>query len=323
VTFTLPALGFGAANVGNLFRPMSNADAHATLEAAWEAGLRYYDTAPFYGFGLSERRIGDALRGCDGLIVSTKVGRLLRPAPDVSTDAVRHGFASSLPFEPVFDYSYDGVMRSHEASLQRLGLASVDILYVHDIGRATHGTEHDRHWRDLFDGGGYRALDELRSSGAVRAIGVGVNETQACIECMEQGQFDLVLLAGRYTLLDQTALAEVLPMAASQGAHVIAAGIYNSGVLATGTRGTPIPMYDYAPASSEILARVHAIESKCDRFNVPLAAAALQFPGRHPAVATTLIGMATAAQVASSIEWSRVPIPLSLWTELTAKVHNQ
>lgn len=307
-------LGFGAASLGNLGRAVSDVDASAALEAALGSGITYYDTAPFYGLGLSERRLGDALRGRDDLIVSTKVGRLLRPAPDVDTRGMRDGFVTSMPFAPVFDYTYDGVMRSHEASLQRLGLARVDILYVHDIGRRTHGPAHERHWRNLFDGGGYRALDELRVGGAVRAIGLGVNEWEACVDAMEQGRFDLLMLAGRYTLLDQGSLARFMPAVQRHGARVVGAGVYNSGILATGSAGTPA--YDYQPAPPTIIARTRAIEAVCAYFAVPLAAAALQFVLAHPLVISVVPGLASARRVAQTRALMEHPIAPAFWAAL-------
>ena len=191
-------LGFGAAPLGNLFRPVPEEMSRATLAAAQTAGFNYYDTAPFYGFGLSERRLGDALRTRKNVVLSTKIGRLLTPVlRPIDEDVTRHGFATPMPFEPVFDYSYDGVMRSFETSLQRLGLSRIDILYIHDIGNLTHGKRNVARMEELIDGGGLRALEELRATKAISGFGVGVNEVAACMEIMDHARLDVILLAGR------------------------------------------------------------------------------------------------------------------------------
>lgn len=313
----LGPIGFGAASLGNLFRRIDNRDARDAVDAALAAGFGYVDTAPFYGFGLSERRVGDALRERPDIIVSTKVGRLLRPAPDADTSGVRDGYATPMPFEPVFDYSYDGIMRSYEASLQRLGLARIDILYVHDIGRATHGAGNDQHWRDLFgDRGGYTALNELRRSGALRAIGLGANEWEVCVEAMREGQFDLFMLAGRYTLLDQCSLDVFMPECAAHGAKVVIAGVYNSGILATGSAGTPL--YDYVPAVPEMVERVRRIEEHCRGAGISLAAAALQFVRAHPLTVSVVPGIASARRVAQTMTLLEELIPDSFWGALKA-----
>ena len=313
----LGPIGFGAASLGNLFRRIDDGDAREALAAGLAAEISYVDTAPFYGFGLSERRVGDALRERPDIIVSTKVGRLLRPASHADTSGVRDGYATPMPFEPAFDYTYDGIMRSYEASLQRLGLARIDILYVHDIGRATHGADHDRHWRDLFgDRGGYAALDELRRTRAVRAIGLGVNEWEVCVEAMREGQFDLLMLAGRYTLLDQSSLDTFMPACAAHGARVVIAGVYNSGILATGSAGAPL--YDYVPASPEIVARVRGIESHCRDGGISLAAAALQFVYAHPLTVSVVPGIASAHRIAQTMALLGESIPTSFWAALKA-----
>ena len=231
-------LGFGGASMGNLYQPVNDQDAAATIMAAWDLGIRYFDTAPYYGFGLSERRLGDVLRQFprQNFCVSTKVGRILDPDIAADVSKVRNGFATPMPFNPRYDYSYDGVMGSFEASLQRTGLAKLDILLVHDIGRLTHGENHNQHFNDLKDGG-YRALDELRANGDIRAVGLGVNEWEVCIDVMDIGQFDCFLLAGRYTLLEQSSLESFFPKCKAHGASIILGGAYNSGILATGTQG--------------------------------------------------------------------------------------
>ncbi len=308
-------LGFGAAALGNLYQPVTDDDARATVDAALAAGLCYVDTAPFYGLGLSERRVGDALRetGHD-VVLSSKVGRLLMPDASVRSDAERHGFRSAMPFAPVYDYSYDGVMRSWEASLQRLGLARIDILYVHDIGRRTHGDDRARTFAQLA-GGGVRALEELRGGGAVGAFGIGVNEIDVCLHVMAEVRLDAILLAGRYTLLEQGALDALLPTCKAAGTSIVIGGPYNSGILATGTRaGTP--HYDYAPAPPEVVARVAAIEAVAARHNVALAAAALQFPLAHPCVASVIPGLGHPGRVADTVALYDAHIATAFWREL-------
>jgi D-threo-aldose 1-dehydrogenase len=284
------------------------------VDRAWELGVRYFDTAPFYGFGLSERRLGDALRGYarDSFLISTKVGVLLSPAdPDPGNE--RHGFRSPMPFEPVYDYSYDGVMRSVEASLHRLGLARIDILYMHDLGRATHGDAHPHHFARAIEGG-FRAMTELHDQEVVAAIGLGVNETEICAESLAHADFDLFLIAGRYTLLDRSA-APFLDLCGARGIGVVAAGVFNSGVLATGSAANPA-YYDYAPASPEILERVERLERIGARHGVPLVAAALQFAAGHPAVTLPLIGTADPELVEAASSLSKWPIPIEYWQDL-------
>ncbi|WP_442678059.1 aldo/keto reductase [Sphingomonas sp. ASY06-1R] len=308
-------LGLGTAPLGNLYRAMDDAGARATVDAAWDAGVRYFDTAPFYGFGLSERRLGDALRerARDAFLLSTKVGRLLRPGV---AEPGRHGFLSSMPFEPSFDYSYDGIMRSFEASLQRLGLARIDILLMHDIGRVTHGADHPRHLQDAIDGG-FRAMAALRDQGAVSAIGLGVNEIEICTEALQYADLDLFLVAGRYTLLNQEAGA-FFDECRIRNVGIVAAGVFNSGILATGTTGGSAH-YDYEPASAEILRRVDAIERLCARFETPLPAAALQFVARHASITTVLIGAGNPAEAAQSVALLERPIPAEFWIALQSE----
>ncbi|WBY07860.1 aldo/keto reductase [Sphingomonas sp. 7/4-4] len=277
----LGRLGFGAGAIGNLYRAMRDEDAAATVRSAWDAGLHYYDTAPHYGFGLSEKRLGRALAEVNPeqrAIVSTKVGRRLDPVPPGTDLSVpRQAFVTPEPFESVFDYSYDAVMRSYEASRARLRRDRIHILYAHDIGRMTHGDDHPRRFAEFMEGG-YRAMRELRDSGAVGAIGLGVNETQVCEEVMAVGEIDLVLLAGRYTLLEQEALETFLPLCERRGVRIVLGGPYNSGILAKGVRGGGELHYNYEPAPPAIVARVGAIEDICAAHDVPLAAAALQLP---------------------------------------------
>jgi D-threo-aldose 1-dehydrogenase len=313
---TVTELGFGAAPLGNLYQIVSDCDARDTASAAIAAGIAYFDTAPYYGFGLSERRVGDALRGRDGIVLSTKVGRLLKADTTVHGYAQRRGFCSPMPFEPEFDYSFEGVMSSWEASKQRLGLASIDILYVHDIGSLTHGSHHETTFRQLTDGGGLRALEQLRSTGSIQAFGLGVNETAICLEAMKHVRLDVVLLAGRYTLLEQGALDALLPACVRSGTSIVVGAPYNSGILATGTRQGGALHYNYEIAPQTVVDRVRRLETQCERHSVPLAAAALQFPLAHPQVASVIPGLGCPAQIARTLELFKTNIPDAFWHDL-------
>lgn len=317
---TFGPLGFGGAGLGNLYAPVSDEVALDTTRKAVDLGVRYFDTAPHYGFGLSEKRLGAALRELDPseqLIVSTKVGRKLVPRTDVDPTRPRQGFVTPEPYESEFDYTYDSVMRTYESSLRRLQRVRIDVLLVHDIGRHAHGDDHPRVFAEFMNGG-YKALSELKSSGAIGAIGIGVNETQVCEEALAQADFDVVLLAGRYTLLEQRPLDTFLPLCERRQVRVIVGGPYNSGILATGVRNSASVKYDYAAASPEIVARAAAIEDVCERYDVPLAAAALQFPLAHPQVLSVVPGMATPGQVRHAVDYVRRAIPHELWSELRA-----
>ena len=310
-------LGFGAGAIGNLYRDIPDADALAALRAALGCGVKYFDTAPHYGFGLSEKRLGHVLgeiAATRQIVVSTKVGRVLTPTSAANLRTARQGFISPEPYDSVFDYSYDGIMRSFEQSRQRLG-RDVDILYVHDLGRRTHGERHSEHMR-LFMSDGYRAVRALREQRAVRAIGLGVNEWQVCEEILATADLDIVLLAGRYTLLEQEALESFLPLCVRRGVAVVVGGPYNSGVLARDEQTLGAVHYDYGQASALILARVDSINAVCARHRVPLAAAALQFPLAHPAVVSVIPGMSSAAEVADAVRWMSLPIPGECWHEL-------
>ena len=304
-------LGLGTATLGGRRVPVNRREAEAIVRAAWEAGVRYVDTAPYYGSGQAERAVGDALRGekRDEWVLSTKVGRLLQPRSDLVPDPDNR---YPLPFEAVYDYSYDGVMRSFEDSLQRLGLARIDALYVHDIGAMTHGAEaHPRLMRELREGG-YRALEELRRTGVVKAIGIGVNEREVLLEALEWGDWDAFLLAGRYTLLEQTPLDDLLPKCLERGVSIIVGGPLNSGILAG--RET----WNYRPAPPQIISRAEAIRTICERHGVPLAAAALQFPLAHKAVAAVIPGPRNVAEFKENLQFFRQPIPPELWADLRA-----
>ncbi|MBU1374936.1 MAG: aldo/keto reductase [Alphaproteobacteria bacterium] len=312
----LGALGFGAAPIGNMLRALTDAETDATVQAAWSAGVRYFDTAPLYGHGLSERRVGAALRRRprNAFMLSSKVGRLLDPCTPGDQDA---GIYVDVPaVKARFDYSYDGVMRSFEDSLARLGMDRIDILYVHDIDAHTHRSDAAAEVRihELMDLGGWRALDELRSAGDVCAIGAGVNACRPCERLLALADPDIFLLAGRFTLLDRSAAARLLPACEARGVSVVIGGPYNSGVLATGA--VPGARYDYAPASETVLAKVRTLEAICARHDVRLADAALQFPLRHPAVVSVIPGGQTAAEVQRNAAGFQALLPADLWTAL-------
>ncbi|MYM95495.1 aldo/keto reductase [Duganella vulcania] len=306
----LSSLGLGCAQLGGLYEAVSDAEARAIVDAAWDLGIRYFDTAPYYGYTLSEHRLGAALRERprDSFVVSTKVGRLMRP--DAGVRPGESGWAQPLPLRPHYDYSYDGVMRSHQDSLQRLGMDRVDILYVHDIGRVTHGERHGHYWQQLTQGGGFRALTQLRDEGSVGAIGLGVNEWEVVADAIDACGLDCALLAGRYTLLEQAALAPLLDRCEKRGIGIVIGGPFNSGILA-GTR-----KFNYEDAPADIVARVEAIAAVCAQAGAPLQAAALQFPMAHPAVVSCIPGAQNPAQLRQNAEWFAQPLPAALWQAL-------
>jgi D-threo-aldose 1-dehydrogenase len=306
-TLTVTSLGLGCATLGSERAGVTVAMAKAIIRAAWAAGARYIDTAPYYGVGKAERCVGDAMRDMprDDWVLSTKVGRLLRPR----CRAAKPG-DPPMPFDPVYDYSYDGVMRSFEDSLQRLGLARIDILFVHDIGARQHGEAAHPGLMRILRESGYRALESLRGAGLVAAIGIGVNEREVLLEALEWGAWDAFLLAGRYTLLEQAPIEDLLPRCVAAGTSIVIGGPLNSGILAG--RDT----WNYALAPPEIVARVKAIRAVCDRHGVPLAAAALQFPLAHPAVAAIIPGPRDVGEFAANLKLLRQPIPAALWPDL-------
>ena len=302
-------LGLGGAPLGGNFVDLDNSQALELVQAARNAGISYFDTAPWYGFGRSERAMGDVLRGTD-YILSDKVGRLLRPGP--VENPMDFGMIDPLPFHVVYDYGYDGIMRAYEDNLQRLGLDRIDILLAHDIGEFQHGEENARHFRDLAEGG-YRAMDELRKAGAVKAIGLGVNENQVCLDALGIGEWDVFLLAGRYTLLEQTALDALFPACRSAGTSIICGGPFNSGILV----GRDMWNYDKAPA--DVVAKARALADVAERFSVPLAAAALQFPLRDDIVSAVIPGPRDKNELAQILEWFSVPIPSEFWAMLLSE----
>jgi D-threo-aldose 1-dehydrogenase len=290
----LGRLGLGTAPIGGLYEAVEDETAHAVVERAWELGLRYFDTAPLYGAGLAERRLGAVLsrKPRDEFAVSTKVGRLLRPGP-----SVWHGAPELVDY---FDFSHDAALRSLEESLGRLGLDRVDVAFVHDP---------DDHAGEAL-AGSFRALRRLREEGVVRAIGVGANQTAVLSRFAREADPDCFIVAGRYTALDRAATDELLPLCEERGIAVIAAGVFNSGVLAGGDT------FNYESAPAEVVERVERLRETCARHGIPLPAAAVQFPLRHPVVATVLVGCTTPAEVAEDVELSSLEMPGALWEEL-------
>ena len=309
-------LGFGGAAIGNLYRELADADADAAVRESFASGVRYFDTAPFYGFGLSEVRLGQALQGAAALpVVSTKVGRRLVPTGPQDASVGREGYFSPRPFAPVFDYSYESVMRSHAESLERLKVARVDILLCHDIGRLTHGVAHAERVAEFLEGG-YRAMRELRDAGTVRAIGLGVNEWEIGVELLGRCEFDCILLAGRYTLLEQPALETLLPLCEQRRVSILCGGPFNSGILAAGSRAAAKTHYNYAAPPPAVLERVTRLEQLCADFSVPLQAAALQFPLGHPQIASVVAGCANGAEARNCAAMYTRPIPPEFWRAL-------
>jgi D-threo-aldose 1-dehydrogenase len=319
LTLAFTELGFGAAPLGNLYRPLTEKEARATLDAAWANGCRYYDTAPLYGLGLSETRLNGFLRAKarESYLISTKIGRLLRLCPPERKSRADAFFDTPSRCE-VFDYSYDGVMRSLEFSLERLGLDHIDIVYAHDVDVFTHGSKEasDARIREFMTGG-YKALLKLRDERAIKAIGAGVNEWEVAETLARAGDFDVFLLAGRYTLLEQEALASFLPFCADKGIGVVIGGPYNSGILATGAK--PGAHYNYAPAPKAILDRVKRIEAICKARGVKLAEAAIRFPLSHPAIVSVIPGGQKPSEVNRNAEMLGAKIPAAVWRELKAE----
>jgi D-threo-aldose 1-dehydrogenase len=297
-------LGLGGAPLGGLFAPVSDEEARATIERAWAAGIRFFDTAPLYGHGLSEQRLGTVLsqRPRDEFALATKVGRLLRAStrPEPSEAATWPG---APPLNPVFDFSSDAVLRSLEESLIRLGLDRVEIVHIHDP---------DEHYEQALRGA-YPALDRLRSEGVIGAVGVGMNQAEMLARFAREADFDCFLVAGRYTLLDQAALGALMPLCLERRISVIVGGVFNSGILAGPRAGAT---FDYAPAPPQWLERARRLQGICARHGVPLAAAALQFPLAHPAVASVLLGVRSVAELDQNLELARLPIPSDLWRGL-------
>ena len=300
-------LGLGTATMGGTRVKVTRQQGEDIVSAAWDAGVRYVDTAPFYGIGAAEHRVGDALRGKprDEWVLGTKVGRLLRPT--------KEGRTEPMPFDVIYDYSYDGIMRSIEDSYQRLGLAKIDIALVHDIGAYQHGAELNAVYLKTLAESGYKALEELKRTGVVSAIGIGVNEKAVLLDALKIGDWDAFLLAGRYTLLEQDPLEDLLPQCQARGTSIIVGGPLNSGILAG--RDT----WNYAAAPVAVVTRVRAIQAVCDSHKVPLPAAALQFPLAHPVVCAIIPGPRTAAEFNENLPLFTQKIPAGLWSDLKAQ----
>ncbi|WP_137152389.1 aldo/keto reductase [Devosia sp. FKR38] len=309
---SVSTLGLGAASLAGIFSAVPAEQGRATVAHALDQGITYLDTAPQYGLGRSEHLVGDVLRERRSqALLSSKVGRLLDPVDPSQQD--KGNWVDPLPFNQRYDYSYDGVMRSFEDSLQRLGLSHIDILYVHDIGTATHGVEGNKPlWAQLANGG-YKALRELKDAGTIGAIGLGVNEWEVLMDAFALGDWDVFLLAGRYTLLEQTSLDPFMTTCLERGASVVVGGPFNSGILVGGDK------FNYAKAPEAIVNKVKAIAAVCAEFNVPLPAAALQFPLTHPAVCNVLPGPRSPAELDGILAWWDHVIPAELWTALAAK----
>jgi D-threo-aldose 1-dehydrogenase len=307
-------LGFGAAPLGDIYEVLDDATAIATVETAAAAGITLFDTAPLYGQGSAEHRVGTALRRRPpgSFVLSTKVGRLLTPAPTGRTKTTR--YVGGLSFNVVHDYSYDAAMRSHEQSLQRLGLPKVDILLIHDADAWSHGPEEGpKRYREAM-GGAYRALEKLRAEKVIKGIGIGVNDPVYAARYLREGDFDCLLLAGRYTLLEQPALREVLPIAAQKNIGVMLGGVFNSGILATGAIAGA--KYNYTPAPPEVLDRVRRIERVCAGHGVSLPVAAMHFALAGPAVSSLVLGSVRPEEVQHNVAAVSAKVPAGLWADL-------
>lgn len=307
-------IGFGGASIGNLYTPTTHQDSQNVLKKCWDLGIRYFDTAPEYGHGLSERRMGDALRECnrDEFVLSTKVGDFLHARHDhLPPD---NKFINKLPFHLKFDYSYDGVMRAFEDSLQRLGLNRIDILLVHDLDPIIHDENRfKKYWKEYVEGG-YKALDELRRAGAIKAIGLGVKKWEVCADALKHGDYECFMLQGNYTLLEQPALDNFLGECIKKHISIFLAGPYASGILATGpVKGA---YFHHREASDEVLERVRLIQQICEAHQTPMQAAAIQFPLFHPAIASVVVGSASVDSMQKNKEYSQFSIPGGLWSDL-------
>jgi len=310
----LTELSFGTAAIGNLYRPVTRDHAMATLTAAWEAGMRYFDTAPFYGQGLAERRVGDFLQGKPrkDFVLSTKVGRILTPITDCSSPD--NGFVDALPFSVNYDYSYDGIMRSWEDSLTRLGLTSVDILFVHDLESDSFAGDDYAAHLETFITSGIHALRDLKASGRIGAFGLGVNQVSACVNVMDRVSIDCILMAGRYSLLDRSATGKLMEICADSRTAMVIGGVFNSGILATGAR--PGATFNYTEATAEIMEKVDQMDAVATEHGVALPAAALQFPLRDPVVASVLIGTAKAQSLRRNLDLFEQEVPDALWPRM-------
>jgi D-threo-aldose 1-dehydrogenase len=312
-------VGVGTGPLGDFFAKLDEKTSIATVEQAYASGVRVFDTSPHYGNGLAESRLGAGLRRVprDEIVVSTKIGRIMDPfgkKPEQRTDVASPGFAGGFPHAPRFDYSYDGAMRSIEHSLLRTGLDRLDIVLIHDCDVWTHGVEDaKKHFKTAMDGA-YVALDKLRRDKVVKAIGFGINEADTCVKFAQAGDFDVAMMAGRYTLLEQSGLSEFLPLAQKKKIGVMLAGVFNSGILATGA--VPGAAFDYAPASDAIVSKAKKIEQICREHGTTIRQAAIQFSMGHPAVVSVVLGAVTPEEVKANVHDAMVKIPSGLWKDL-------
>ena len=305
----IDTLGLGCAPLGGNFVDLNYNQAADLVSAALDVGISYFDTAPWYGFGRSERVVGDQIRNKNA-IISSKVGRILKPG--AVTDPMDYGMIDPMPFHPIYDYSYHGIMRAYEDSLQRLGLEKIDVLLVHDIGTFQHGQENAQHFKNLAETG-YKALAELRANALVEAIGLGVNENQVCLDALKIGSWDVFLLAGRYTLLEQTALDELFPACAKSETSIICGGPFNSGIL------VGREMWNYAKAPKDVIKKARALGKVAKEFRIPLAAAALQFPQANELVSSVIPGPRSKEELSEILKWQKIEIPTDFWRSLKEK----
>ena len=311
-------IGLGTAPMGEIYERLDEKTTIATIEKAYASGVRLFDTSPHYGNGIAESRLGAGLRAVprDAVLVSTKIGRTMdpfkQPAPR-NPDVYSPGFAGGWGHAPSFDYSYDGTMRSVEQSLLRTGLSRIDILLIHDCDRWTHGNDADLRFREAMDGA-YKALDKLRSEKTVSAIGFGINEADTCVKFARAGDFDVAMMAGRYSLLIQNGLQEFLPLALEKRIGVMLAGVFNSGILATGA--VPGAKFEYADAPADIMTRVKDIQAICERHGTPLRRAALHFAMTHPAVVSVVLGAVTPEEILANVADAEAVVPEALWRDL-------
>jgi D-threo-aldose 1-dehydrogenase len=316
----LTELSFGTSSIAGMTRSVSEAEAEAVMQAAWDLGIRYFDTAPHYGQGIAEQRLGRFMAGKAGeaCVVSTKVGRLLEPLEP--GEKPPSSFANALPFSTTYDYSYDGIMRSFEDSCGRLGGRIPDILYVHDIGRRRHGPDNERHMND-FTSGGIRALEELKRTGAIKAFGLGVNETEICLDLLELVTLDVILLANRYTLIDRTAKQGLLARCQELNVNLVIGGVFNSGVLAAADPRTS--SFDYRPAADETVRLVTDLQQICERHGSDIVTTALNFPLRETIVVSVLVGTSRISSIADCAEKLGVIIPPALWGNVSNRLAEQ
>jgi len=314
-------IGLGTAPIGEVYEILDEKTAIATIEQAYTSGIRTFDTSPHYGNGIAESRMGAGLRRArrSDIIVSTKIGRVMDPfsqPPPRNKDVYSPGFVGGYAHAPRFDYSYDGTMRSVEQSLLRMGLSKIDILLIHDCDVWTHGTDAGRRFKEAMEGA-YRALDKLRSEKTVAAIGFGINEADTCVKFARAGDFDVAMMAGRYSLLIQNGMAEFLPLAIEKKMGVMLAGVFNSGILATGA--IPGAKFEYASAPPEIMERVRKIEAICASHGTSIRRAALQFAMAHPAVVSVVLGAVKPEEIAANAADAAEPVPAGLWSDLKSQ----